>query len=176
MALASRRSLVDLLPRACRHQSQSDSAGATFGGCRSHMIWRLIRSRISEGSRRVARRGLGPASSVSSRTPSPTPSRQPAPATSAKRICVATGRDSANSALLGSQTLSIDLARCAMSVPLLQRRQGGSLVCWWHSDPSQSPMVAETAAAGAWRRVPRASYVASPRPGGWLKVRLVLTS
>jgi hypothetical protein len=80
----------------CQNQSESESSGLQFGGCRSHMIWRLIRTGISEGSRRVAGRGPGPVSSALSWTPSQTPSHQLAPAGSAKRICVATGRDSAN--------------------------------------------------------------------------------
>jgi hypothetical protein len=77
--------------------AESDSSGLQFGECRSHMIWRLIKTRISEGSRRVARRRLASASSASSRTPSPNPSRQTTPAARAKRICAATARDSANS-------------------------------------------------------------------------------
>jgi hypothetical protein len=88
---------ADLLPPALPKSVRKRLLMATSSGCRSHMIWRLIRSRISKGSRTVAQRGLAPASSASSRTPSLTPSRQPAPAASAKRTCVATGRDSANS-------------------------------------------------------------------------------
>jgi hypothetical protein len=104
--------------------------GLLFGRCQSHMIWRLIRSHISEASRTAARLGPGPVSSASSRTSSRTsslpPGRQPAPAASAKRICVATQRGSANRSLPGFPTLSSDLARRSTSVPA-ERRSGVDL-------------------------------------------------
>ena len=57
------------------------------------MSWRLIKTRISEGFRMAARQGLAPASSASTRPPSLPSVLRPR----ARRMCVATAPDSANS-------------------------------------------------------------------------------
>jgi hypothetical protein len=75
-----------------------ESSRLHFGECQNHTIWRLIRTPTSVGSRKVAQRGSALACPVLARIPRPTPSRQPPPAATTRRMRAAIRPDSTNKA------------------------------------------------------------------------------